>query len=67
MHVCLFVQMGEKIRVAIKTCKECSADVKEKFLSEAGEYEAGSGIISSCAYCSTSKSGDSTGQPARTL
>ncbi|XP_034030024.1 protein-tyrosine kinase 2-beta-like [Thalassophryne amazonica] len=26
---------GEKIRVAIKTCKECSADVKEKFLSEA--------------------------------
>ncbi|CAB1413467.1 unnamed protein product [Pleuronectes platessa] len=27
---------GEKIRVAIKTCKECSADVKEKFLSEAG-------------------------------
>ncbi|XP_069376620.1 protein-tyrosine kinase 2-beta-like isoform X3 [Paralichthys olivaceus] len=27
---------GEMIRVAIKTCKECSADVKEKFLSEAG-------------------------------
>uniref|UniRef100_A0A3Q0SHZ7 non-specific protein-tyrosine kinase n=1 Tax=Amphilophus citrinellus TaxID=61819 RepID=A0A3Q0SHZ7_AMPCI len=28
--------MGERIRVAIKTCKDCSADVKEKFLSEAG-------------------------------
>ncbi|XP_039998564.1 protein-tyrosine kinase 2-beta-like [Xiphias gladius] len=27
---------GERIRVAIKTCKDCSADVKEKFLSEAG-------------------------------
>ncbi|XP_041834984.1 protein-tyrosine kinase 2-beta-like [Melanotaenia boesemani] len=27
---------GERIHVAIKTCKECSADVKEKFLSEAG-------------------------------
>ncbi|XP_022066011.2 protein-tyrosine kinase 2-beta-like [Acanthochromis polyacanthus] len=27
---------GEKIRVAIKTCKDCSAEVKEKFLSEAG-------------------------------
>ncbi|XP_037552312.1 protein-tyrosine kinase 2-beta-like [Nematolebias whitei] len=26
---------GEGIRVAIKTCKDCSADVKEKFLSEA--------------------------------
>lgn len=24
--------------MAIKTCKDCSADVKEKFLSEAGEY-----------------------------
>lgn len=33
--VCL--QMGEKLSVAIKTCKNCSADVKEKFLSEAGE------------------------------
>ncbi|RVE75493.1 hypothetical protein OJAV_G00017410 [Oryzias javanicus] len=29
-------QSGEKTRVAIKTCKECSAEVKEKFLSEAG-------------------------------
>ncbi|KAM9828972.1 protein-tyrosine kinase 2-beta-like isoform 2-T3 [Syngnathus typhle] len=27
---------GETIQVAIKTCKDCSADVKEKFLSEAG-------------------------------
>uniref|UniRef100_A0A8D3BN45 non-specific protein-tyrosine kinase n=1 Tax=Scophthalmus maximus TaxID=52904 RepID=A0A8D3BN45_SCOMX len=27
---------GERIRVAVKTCKDCSADVKEKFLSEAG-------------------------------
>ncbi|CAG5932941.1 unnamed protein product [Menidia menidia] len=27
---------GERIRVAIKTCKDGSADVKEKFLSEAG-------------------------------
>ncbi|XP_028256707.1 protein-tyrosine kinase 2-beta-like [Parambassis ranga] len=26
---------GDKICVAIKTCKDCSADVKEKFLSEA--------------------------------
>uniref|UniRef100_A0A8C5AK30 non-specific protein-tyrosine kinase n=1 Tax=Gadus morhua TaxID=8049 RepID=A0A8C5AK30_GADMO len=26
---------GERIRVAVKTCKDCSADVKEKFLSEA--------------------------------
>ncbi|XP_061572121.1 protein-tyrosine kinase 2-beta-like [Cololabis saira] len=26
---------GNKIQVAIKTCKDCSADVKEKFLSEA--------------------------------
>ncbi|TWW64215.1 Protein-tyrosine kinase 2-beta, partial [Takifugu flavidus] len=29
-------QTGEKLSVAIKTCKNCSADVKEKFLSEAG-------------------------------
>ncbi|XP_069567866.1 protein-tyrosine kinase 2-beta-like [Brachyistius frenatus] len=27
---------GERIHVAIKTCKDCSGDVKEKFLSEAG-------------------------------
>lgn len=31
------VQTGEKLSVAIKTCKNCSADVKEKFLSEASE------------------------------
>lgn len=24
--------------MAIKTCKDCSGDVKDKFLSEAGEY-----------------------------
>ncbi|XP_068165250.1 protein-tyrosine kinase 2-beta-like isoform X2 [Antennarius striatus] len=29
-------QRGERMSVAIKTCKDCSADVKEKFLSEAG-------------------------------
>ncbi|CAG06663.1 unnamed protein product, partial [Tetraodon nigroviridis] len=28
-------QTGENLSVAIKTCKNCSADVKEKFLSEA--------------------------------
>lgn len=44
VNVCL--QTGERIRVAIKTCKDCSADVKEKFLSEAGEYEAVAVIIS---------------------
>lgn len=38
--VCL--QTGERIHVAIKTCKDFSADVKEKFLSEAGERAAGS-------------------------
>lgn len=32
------LKTGERISVAIKTCKDCSADVKEKFLSEAGEY-----------------------------
>ncbi|KAJ4924445.1 hypothetical protein JOQ06_000685 [Pogonophryne albipinna] len=26
---------GERIHIAVKTCKECSAEVKEKFLSEA--------------------------------
>ncbi|XP_071222874.1 protein-tyrosine kinase 2-beta isoform X1 [Salvelinus alpinus] len=26
---------GERVRVAVKTCKDCSADVKEKFMSEA--------------------------------
>ncbi|XP_018608560.2 protein-tyrosine kinase 2-beta [Scleropages formosus] len=28
-------QGGERISVAVKTCKECSPDVKEKFMSEA--------------------------------
>lgn len=32
--------------MAIKTCKDCSADVKEKFLSEAGEYVTAALIIS---------------------
>ncbi len=39
MYACV-CQTGERIRVAIKTCKDRSADVKEKFLSEAGEYVA---------------------------
>uniref|UniRef100_A0A8K9UW54 non-specific protein-tyrosine kinase n=1 Tax=Oncorhynchus mykiss TaxID=8022 RepID=A0A8K9UW54_ONCMY len=26
---------GERVRVAVKTCKDCSAEVKEKFMSEA--------------------------------
>lgn len=34
--------------MAIKTCKDCTADVKEKFLSEAGEYFAVAVIISLC-------------------
>ncbi|XP_055020013.1 protein-tyrosine kinase 2-beta-like [Boleophthalmus pectinirostris] len=29
---------GERLRVAVKTCKDCSPDVKEKFLSEAGSF-----------------------------
>ncbi|XP_030638640.1 protein-tyrosine kinase 2-beta [Chanos chanos] len=28
-------QTGERVSVAVKTCKDCSADVKEKFMSEA--------------------------------
>ncbi|GAA6109347.1 protein-tyrosine kinase 2-beta isoform X1 [Tachysurus ichikawai] len=28
-------KMGERVSVAVKTCKDCSADVKEKFMSEA--------------------------------
>lgn len=39
MHACVHSQTGETISVAVKTCKDCSPDVKEKFLSEAGEYE----------------------------
>lgn len=30
-------QTGERISVAVKTCKECAPDVKEKFMSEAGD------------------------------
>lgn len=33
----MFLQTGERISVAIKTCKDCSSDIKEKFLSEAGK------------------------------
>lgn len=40
------VQTGEKLSVAIKTCKNCSADVKEKFLSEAGEHAVTARFIS---------------------
>lgn len=35
---CTSLQTGEELNVAIKTCKNCSGDVKEKFLSEASEY-----------------------------
>lgn len=42
-------QTGERICVAIKTCKDVSAEVKEKFLSEASEYAAL--IITSLASC----------------
>lgn len=41
--------------MAIKTCKDCSADVKEKFLSEAGEYAAVA-VISSYRNTCTSHS-----------
>lgn len=44
-HVCVCLQTGERISVAIKTCKDSSADIKEKFLSEAGEYAAVAVII----------------------
>lgn len=37
----MLLQTGERIPVAIKTCKDPSADVKEKFLSEAGEFLRG--------------------------
>lgn len=41
--LCLFSfffikQTGEKTNVAVKTCKDCSPDVMEKFMSEAGRY-----------------------------
>lgn len=49
MHLCVCVwvclQTGERINVAIKTCKDTSADIKEKFLSEAGECAAVAVII----------------------
>lgn len=31
------IQTGERVSVAVKTCKDCTADVKEKFMSEAGK------------------------------
>lgn len=37
--VCLN-QNGEKLKVAVKTCKECSPDIMEKFLSEAGRKKS---------------------------
>ncbi|TSK58082.1 Protein-tyrosine kinase 2-beta [Bagarius yarrelli] len=33
---------GEKIKVAVKTCKECSPDIMDKFMSEAGTDEKSS-------------------------
>lgn len=30
---------GDRINVAVKTCKDCSPDVMEKFMSEAGNLE----------------------------
>ena len=39
----LSLQKGEKINVAVKTCKkDCTLDNKEKFLSEAGGCPLGS-------------------------
>ena len=29
-------QSGDRVSVAVKTCKDCSPDVMEKFMSEAG-------------------------------
>lgn len=31
------IQTGEHVSVAVKTCKDCTAEVKEKFMSEAGK------------------------------
>lgn len=39
LHLSLTEQNGERINVAVKTCKDCSPDVMEKFMSEAGYYE----------------------------
>ena len=30
-------QNGGRVNVAVKTCKDCSPDVMEKFMSEAGD------------------------------
>lgn len=53
MRVCVCLQTGERICVAVKTCKDCSADVKEKFLSEAGDYVAVAEIISCRSTCTS--------------
>ena len=38
------LQKGEKINVAVKTCKkDCTLDNKEKFMSEAGRHPLGRG------------------------
>lgn len=35
---CLLIEQdGERVNVAVKTCKDCSPDVMEKFMSEAGK------------------------------
>lgn len=74
IHLCVCLQTGERIRVAIKTCKDCSGDVKEKFLSEAGEYKVVAVIISfqntftGARYSGTFSSQslcDATAKPAR--
>lgn len=40
----LLLQKGEKINVAVKTCKkDCTQDNKEKFMSEAGRHPLGRG------------------------
>lgn len=36
---CGLKQNGDRISVAVKTCKDCSADVMEKFMSEAGNLK----------------------------
>lgn len=42
----LSLQKGEKINVAVKTCKkDCTLDNKEKFMSEAGRCALGSDMV----------------------
>lgn len=42
----LSLQKGEKINVAVKTCKkDCTLDNKEKFMSEAGGCPLGRGTV----------------------